>query len=246
MSAKLTIHQLSLNRNDLWLMENFDARFHQGSIVALVGNNGTGKSTLLHCLSGLFPIASGLIQLNDRPLHELHPQDRAKIIVLLQQVSPFQPYCRAQNRIAHGLMPHYGFSWLSEECLCRITSLAARLNISHLLDRPLSAMSGGERRLIDIAKVLINEEAQLILLDEPSVFLDFSQKKVLSDNIIARAKNAIVIFSSHDLDFIQATANNIINIQHNSAQIISVTQFLSSLGARSSNSEIARSGFTPL
>lgn len=245
MSAKLTVHQLSIERNAILLLEKFDGCFRQGSIVALVGNNGVGKSTLLHCLSGLFPMASGLIQLNDHALHELHPLERAKMIVLLQQVSPFQPYCLAQNRIAHGLMPHNGFSWLSEKCLAHITLLASKLNISHLLNRPLSAMSGGERRLIDIAKVLINEAAQLIVLDEPSVFLDFSQKKVLSDNLIERAKNAIVIFSSHDLDFIESTATDIISIQHTTAQIISVDQFLSSFGARLSKSKIARSGLTP-
>ncbi|MCA9507263.1 MAG: ABC transporter ATP-binding protein, partial [Myxococcales bacterium] len=175
----------------------------------------------------------------------MSPWDRAKIVVLLQQTSPFQPYCLTQHRIAHGLVPIHGFSWLNDECIAQIYSQAKKLNIFHLLNRKLNAISGGEHRLIDIAKVLINQEAKLILLDEPSVFLDFSQKKILTNNIIERSKSAVTIFSSHDLDFIENTATEIILIENACATLMSVAQFRSSFNARSSKSSIARSGLTP-
>ncbi len=246
MKTELVIDKLRLIRNSSLLIENFSGVWESGAIVALVGNNGAGKSTFLHTLGALLAPHAGEIKLDQKPIAGLHPLERAKKIAMLQQVSPIQPYCIAKNRIAHGLMPHHGFSWLDQTQLSRIDTLADKLNIHHLLHRPLSNMSGGEHRLIDIAKVLINDQARLILLDEPSVFLDFSQKKVLAANILERAAdNAIVIFSSHDLDFIASAATEVILFEKSLAIRVICAQFLSSFGARSRRAEIATSGLSP-
>ncbi len=226
MRAELVIDHLYLMRKSSLLIENFSTRIESGAIIALVGNNGSGKSTLLHTLGALLQAHSGDIKLNNQAISTIPSLERAKKIAILQQVSPIQPYCLAKNRIAHGLMPHFGFSWLAPEQLDRIEKLAQKLNIPHLLHRPLSAMSGGEHRLIDIAKVFINNQAQLILLDEPSVFLDFSQKKVLARNMIERAANAIVIFSSHDLDFIASAATEVVLLEKSRAIRMSIEEFL--------------------
>lgn len=124
--------------------------------------------------------------------------------------------------------------------------MAAQLSISHLLERRLNEMSGGEQRLVDIAKVFVDQKTSLILLDEPSVFLDFAQKKDLAKNIRMRAgRGAIIFFSSHDLDFIAQT-DAIILLVEETTRLSTLDQLLSSLGLLSSNNDKASSGLRPV
>lgn len=226
MSTELAINNITLKRGEQTLIQQLNAHFRQGQRVALIGNNGAGKSSLLYALAGLMEPDSGSIMLNQENLSLIKPKSRARAISFLQQHSPEQPYCLAQHRIAHGFLPESGFSWVTKEQSTKITNMAAHLSITHLLERPLGAMSGGEQRLIDIAKTLINEKAQLILLDEPSVFLDFTQKRVLQKKVLERSSESIIIFSSHDFDFIKALATDIIFLSSEQTKLMSPHQFM--------------------
>lgn len=200
---------LEIWQNDRQLIKSFDASFLPKEICALVGNNGAGKSTLLKTIAGLLPIKRGLIRLGEQELNKMSPQSKARHISFLQQTSVTHPYCLAQSRIAHGLVPIFGCDFfIEEEQEKMIEDVAKRLNISHLLKKPLAQMSGGEERLVHLAKCLVNPHIKILLLDEPSVFLDFTQQENLVSCLKEEAKNGkTIIFSSHDRHFISQLAH---------------------------------------
>ena len=134
-------------------------------------------------------------------------------------------------------MPSLGFGWLGEEAQLLITTMAQSFKLEHLLERPLAQLSGGEQRLVHIAKTLINPAQKLILLDEPSVFLDFTQKFLLAQRLSERAQQgSIIIFSSHDSDFIASCATLVLAINEGQAQTMSPDQLVSFLGKRAARS----------
>ncbi len=106
--------------------------------------------------------------------------------------------------------------WLQDEQISLIEQVAKNLNITHLLDRSINLISGGEQRLVNIAKSVINPQCEVFLLDEPSVFLDFKQKDFLIDYLLKlKSPKRIIIFSSHDMDFINKCANKILLLKDN-------------------------------
>lgn len=212
---KLVIKNLAITINGRRLIEEFSHHFAAGTIVALVGDNGSGKTTLLRTIAGLHENHAHQIFIDDVDIFGMSPKDRARIISFLLQHSPEQPYCSVKSRIAHGLMPTLGYHHiLDSKTTALIEKTAHRLNIHHLLERRLSKMSGGEQRLVHIAKCLINPSTKVLLLDEPSVFLDFSQQSNLLKTLrLQKELGRLVIFSSHDAEFIKRVADFVITIK---------------------------------
>jgi iron complex transport system ATP-binding protein len=213
--VRLRAHDLGVTMGDRVLLERFSHQFSAGSIVALVGDNGSGKTTLLKTLAGLALDGEGLVFVNGHDVFSLQPLRRAQLISMLLQHSPEQPYCTARSRIAHGFVPTLGYQHFLDDTVNElIEQTAAELTITHLLDRTLSRMSGGEQRLVHIAKCLINPAAEVLLMDEPSVFLDFTQQTNLIANLKAQQKKGrLIIFSSHDAAFIKRTADSVVMIK---------------------------------
>ena len=160
---ELTIKDLTLRHENRVLIERFSATFNQGEIVALVGDNGSGKTTLLHVLAGLKSSHQNIL-LNGQDIAALTSYERARLLTLLLQSLPPHPYSLAYNRIAQGLMPHLGFRLRAcKESEFLIAKIAKKLNIEHLLTRAIAKMSGGEQRLVNIAKCLVNEQIKIII-----------------------------------------------------------------------------------
>lgn len=212
----LKIDNLSIWQDQRLLIHSFDEQVSEGEIIALVGNNGFGKSTLLKTLAGLLAIDSGTVKVGPVALDTLAPLERAQIISFLPQSSLSHPYCSAESRIAHGLIPIFGCDFfINVEHQAMIHHVAMRLKIEHLLKKPLAKMSGGEERLVHLAKCLINPQVKLLLLDEPSVFLDFSQQDNLARCLKEEASTGkTIIFSSHDQHFIDRLAERVLRIEN--------------------------------
>lgn len=212
--TRLKINNLTITRGARTLIKDFSYSFKENRIYALVGDNGAGKTTFLKTIAGLLPTKAGRIFISGKDLAQLAPKDRAAHLSFLLQHSPEQQYCTALSRISHGLMPSYGFNLnLDEGHVKAIETVARNLNILHLLHRPLCHLSGGEQRLVHLAKCFINPHNQILLLDEPSVFLDFTQQRYLGNCLKSfKDKGQLIIFSSHDAGFIEQFASDIIKI----------------------------------
>lgn len=239
--ARLKLKNLDIKRSQKVLVRGFCQSFDAGLVYALVGNNGAGKTTLLKTLAGLLTAPAQQIFIDGRDLNALDERERANSISFMLQHSVEQPYCTALSRVAHGLMPIFGFDFsLDRKTLGLIEEVAKRLNISHLLNRRLVNMSGGEQRLIHLAKCLVNPNTKILLLDEPSVFLDFSQQSQVGSNLRVMAqKGQLVIFSSHDAGFIERFADGVISIAGERALVSNHAHKTSSFNFLASNDDMA-------
>lgn len=219
--ARLLVKDLAIFRSEKSLIKPFSHHFNAGRIYALIGNNGSGKTTLLKTMAGLLNHNEGNILIENRSLKTMSLKNRASLISFLLQHSPEQPYCTAKSRIAHGLMPTLGYNYfLTKHIETEILIVARKLQIEHLLNRMLAKLSGGEQRLVHIAKCLINQNTKILLLDEPTAFLDFTQQTNLLNNLLDQAqRDRLIIFSSHDREFIKRCANYIIAINNQQIDI---------------------------
>jgi iron complex transport system ATP-binding protein len=176
--------------------------FLAGQVYALIGRNGTGKSTFLKTLSGEIPCLKGKILLQGKDVRQLTAHEKSKQIAVVESKFEGISFLTVQEYIALGRAPYTDlFGRMSDEDLTIVKDISKELKLEHLLDKDTVSISDGERQMAMIARALA-QETPLILLDEPSAFLDFVNRQLLIENLIAIARkmNKCIILSTHDLE----------------------------------------------
>jgi cobalt/nickel transport system ATP-binding protein len=166
-----------------------------GERVALIGANGAGKSTLLLTLVGVLPAESGEISLEDVPVgKETLREFRRRVGMVFQNPDDqlFMP--TVYEDIAFGPR-NYGLS--EEEIETRINGVLDRFGIARLRDRMTHKLSGGEKRLVALAGILVMEPS-VLLMDEPSSFLDPRSRRKLIETLDKLPQTMLI--ATHDLD----------------------------------------------
>lgn len=147
-----------------------------GELCTLLGPNGAGKTTLLRCILGLLRPQQGSIRLLGRELGSLSPRELARLVAYVPQASstPF-PFTALEMAVM-GRTPHVG-TMASPSAADRRIALAQleALGIGHLAGRPFPLLSGGERQLTLLARALV-QEAEILVLDEPTASLDYGNE----------------------------------------------------------------------
>lgn len=171
-------------------------------LVALLGPNGAGKSTLLRTLSGLQRPLAGGIRLQGRPMEELTARQIARRVAVLLSGRPRAAQLTARELVALGRQPHTGW-WgrLGPRDRERIESALATAGAADLASRQVAELSDGECQKVAIARALA-QEARVILLDEPTAFLDLPRRVDLLHRLrdLTRATGQAIVVSTHDLD----------------------------------------------
>jgi iron complex transport system ATP-binding protein len=168
----------------------------------LVGKNGVGKSTLLKTISKQIAPISGEIRMDNRDLKTLSASELPKMLSLVPVHFPQMDYVRAREFIAAGRAPYTNaLGRMTDIDSSEVKQAIETLEISHLGDRFTSELSDGEKQLVAIAKA-IAQKTSVILLDEPTAFLDYSNKKKVLSILkeIAVRLNKCIILSVHDID----------------------------------------------
>lgn len=179
--------------------EGLDVSLVPGKVVALLGPNGGGKTTLLKTLLGLLAPQGGELTLEGRALQGWSPVQRARRLAYVPQSDAGGFAYPVEDVVLLGRTAHGG---LLERPTARDRMVAAamieRLGIAHLAQRPITMISGGERQLALIARALA-QEASLLMLDEPTASLDFgNQGKVLREIRRLAREGLGVLFTTHD------------------------------------------------
>lgn len=213
--AAITLNKLSVgythNRQQLPVMGEIDATLSCGELVALIGANGAGKSTLLRTLSAFQQPLSGEVVYPDgdscrRTASELSTQ----LAVVLTGNSGVTSLT-VREVVALGRLPYTGFmGHLRRHDDEMVAHALADVNISHLADRAIDALSDGERQKVMIAKALA-QETPVIMLDEPTAFLDFGSRVQLFRLLkkLAHERSKAVLVSTHDLELILQIADKL-------------------------------------
>lgn len=170
-----------------------------GEVLALLGPNGGGKTTLLKTMLGLLPPQDGTVSLDGRDLAAIPVRERARLVAYVPQSHQGTFAFTAFDLVLMGRTAHGGlFARPGERDRAVAASMLARLGIAHLSDRPVTMISGGERQLVLVARALA-QEPRFIVLDEPTASLDFgNQGKVMRQIRQLAADGLGVLFTTHD------------------------------------------------
>jgi len=183
------------------LLNKIDLRVGRGEMVALIGRNGTGKSTLLKSMIGLIPLLKGNCYLDGVSLNHYTIQQRAKVISYVSSQVSQLPSLSVRELVSLGRMPHTG--WMgrfSGEDNKLVKKALTEVNMQHLIDRRLDQLSDGERQSALIARAFV-QDTPLMVLDEPTAFLDIPNKYELI-RLLSQFRNQgkSIVYSTHDLE----------------------------------------------
>jgi iron complex transport system ATP-binding protein len=185
------------------------------SMTAIVGANGSGKSTLIRMLAGLLRPASGRILLDGAALEKWQQRLRAREIAYMPQNTAAAFPFRALDVVLSGRTPHIA-RWTLETASDRDRAVEALESVgaSHLADRPITSLSGGERQMVVLARALA-QEPRLLLLDEPATSLDLKHRAGLMRTLarLREQRGLSVIMITHDLQFTGSLFDRIIALR---------------------------------
>ena len=188
---------------------DISASIGRGKFTAIIGRNGSGKSTLLSALTSQTAY-SGKILLDGRDISSIDRRERAKMISFLPQNLPVTQFTVGET-VAFGREPHISFK-LTDADLGIVEKSLEKCGISHLRDKKLTEISGGERQMAYLSMMLA-QDADLMLLDEPTTYMDApnarSFLKILSEE---RNRGRSVVAVMHDLGQAMRHADNVILI----------------------------------
>jgi iron complex transport system ATP-binding protein len=192
-------HNLTIGYRDRVVGRGLSVTVRTGEVLALLGPNGGGKTTLLRTLLGLLPARAGEVRVAGRPLEACSAQERARLIAYVPQshVATFAFDVETivlMGRTAHGNL----FSRPTAHDRAVVQAMLERFGIAHLAARPYTMISGGERQLALLARALA-QEPQFVVLDEPTASLDFgNQGKVMHEIRALATSGHGVLFTTHD------------------------------------------------
>lgn len=192
-----------------------------GKLIALVGANGIGKSTLLRTLTGIQKPLDGKVNLNSKNIHDFDAKDLAQnlSVVLTEKLPPSN--LTVFELIALGRQPYTNWlGKLSPEDYQKINQAVALTHIEHLLDKKHYEISDGQLQIVLIARALA-QDTPLIILDEPTTHLDLPHKvsvfKLLKK--LSQETDKCILFSTHDVDLaIQLSDEMIVMTEENVVQ----------------------------
>jgi iron complex transport system ATP-binding protein len=185
-----------------------------GERWAIVGPNGAGKTTLLRTLAGLLPPAAGGIRYGGDDIASLSVRERARRRAYLPQDSHDAFPATVLAAVLAGRHPHLSrFAWEGVDDLARAHDALQRCGLVALAGRDVRELSGGERRRVALAALLV-QDAPLLLLDEPSSHLDIAQQARALELLVedARAHERAVVMVLHDLHLAARFCDHVVAI----------------------------------
>lgn len=183
------------------LLNGVDLTLKQGELLTILGANGRGKSTLLNCLAGLLAPKSGQILLQNENLASLSSKQIAQKIAYVSQQSPQTYQYKVRDYVVLGRAAHLGmFDKPSETDFELVDQALDKLGIRHFTEKIYMQMSGGEKQLVNLARILV-QQPQLILFDEPTSALDYGNVfKTLSLIKELSLQGFTIVMTTHNPD----------------------------------------------
>lgn len=197
--AGLAAHDLAFGYPGHGVGAGAQLRLNPGEALALLGPNGGGKTTLLKTLLGLLRPLAGTVTLDGEDIARMTPLRRARKIAYVPQSHAGTFAFNVLDVVLMGRTAHGGlFSRPGAKDRAVARAMLEQLGLAHLVERPYTMISGGERQLVLVARALA-QEPQYIVLDEPTASLDFgNQGKVMQQIAQLRSASLGVLFTTHD------------------------------------------------
>lgn len=214
---------LGKKRGDRWVLKEVNFTVERGETLVILGPNGSGKSTLLQCLTGAEQPDEGNIYWYGKELSMYSLKEKACMMaVLTQESGHLDAHFVVEELVQMGRFPHQGkwpFPTVEDD---EKTELAMReADVIQFRDRWLMQLSGGERQRVSLARILA-QEAEWLILDEPTTFLDVQYQILLLELLKTwqRKKDFSLILVLHDLNLAAQIADRLLLLKEGKVQII--------------------------
>jgi len=207
----IELRDFTIGYNDRTLLSGVNVSMGEGQLTALIGRNGTGKSTLLRAIGGLNDRYSGHVILNGRDIRSMTPQTMSKTVAFVTTERLRIPNLRCEDVVATGRAPYTNWIGRMQSADHKIVmdSLAA-VGMAGYAGRRIDTMSDGECQRVMIARALA-QSTPVILLDEPTSFLDIPNRYDLCRLLgrLASEERKCILYSTHELDIAMKLSGSI-------------------------------------
>ncbi|MBW1800767.1 MAG: ABC transporter ATP-binding protein [Deltaproteobacteria bacterium] len=216
MESILNIEKVGFKYDATWALKDIHLRVTTGDVLGIIGPNGSGKSTLLKIMNGLLLPWEGNVLLRDQSIASLKRDAIAREIAMVAQENYFRFTFSTLEVVLMGRFPHLKRLQFEGERDLRIALKALEATHSRdLTHRPIHELSGGERQRVLIARALA-QEPRVILLDEPTSFLDLKYKREIFQLIssLSNTEGMGVVVVSHDIDLAAQYCRRLVMLRH--------------------------------
>lgn len=211
---KLHAADLDLAYLDQVIVEGLHLEISPGKVTALVGRNGSGKSTILKALARLLRPKSGTVYLDGKSIFSQPTREVARSLAILPQAPDAPEGLTVEGLVWHGRYPHQKILGGRTEEDHRMVKWALQVTgTQELANRPLSALSGGQRQRVWIAMALA-QGTELLLLDEPTTYLDMAHQLEVLELLkkLNQEENRTIVMVVHDLNHAARYADHMIAV----------------------------------
>lgn len=212
----LTVKNLSVGYEKP-LIDNINFTAKSGDIITLIGSNGSGKSTILKTIAGLIERKGGDILLNGKDIKTISLKELSKQIALMLTSPLNAPYMTCREVVETGRYPYTGyFDTPSDRDKKAVDDAINLVEIGDLENRFFSKISDGQRQRVMLARAIC-QEPDILILDEPTSYLDIHYKIAFMEIIrnLAKSKNVCVVMSMHEIDFVKEISDYVICVGNN-------------------------------
>ena len=215
------------------VISDINLELRSGQLACLIGENGIGKSTLLKTLTGFLPKLKGSLLLGNRDIESFSQRELARQVSIVLIQKPDVQNLTIEEIIGLGRSPYTGFfGRLRAEDRKVVDDAIATMGIEKLRGRMIQTLSDGERQKVMIAKALA-QETPIILLDEPTAFLDFPSKAETFQSLqrMAHERDKLILLSTHDLELAVRFADSLLEVKKGTLQAVSASEVKASIRA---------------
>ncbi|WP_339721288.1 ABC transporter ATP-binding protein [Marinomonas primoryensis] len=212
LNHQFIVDHLDAGYGDKTILDNINIEILAGQITSIIGANACGKSTLLRTMSRLISPSQGQVLLDGKSIHKMPSRQLAQTLGLLPQ-SPIAPEgITVGDLVSRGRHPHHGFMsrWnkTDDEAIAKALDTT---KTTELIDREIDELSGGQRQRVWIAMALA-QETEILLLDEPTTFLDVTHQMEVLDLLIDlnQSQGTTIVLVLHDLNLASRYSDQLI------------------------------------
>ncbi len=216
MSKNLRTEKLSVGYGKKCVIEGIELDIEAGKIISLIGPNGCGKTTILRTVLKQLETLAGSVYVSGRDLSDMSGDDIAHFMSMVTTKRPVTELMTCREVVATGRYPYTGrFGLLNEKDEEKVREAIEFMHVESIAEEDFSKVSDGQKQRVMLARAIC-QEPEILVLDEPTSFLDIRYKLDILDGIyrLSREKNVTVIMSLHELDIARGISDKLVCIEN--------------------------------